>query len=53
MGDFYIHVLHVAFLHEDVPHVARAGLVAQALLGQTGMGIGGAGVGLVAAFLPF
>ena len=53
MCDLHIHDQTVAVLHEDVPHVAQAGLVARALLEQPGIGIGGAGMGAVAALLPF
>ena len=42
MGDLNVHDQTVAVLHEDVPHVAQAGLVALALLEQSGIGIRGA-----------
>lgn len=53
MGDLHVHDQPVAVLHEDVAHVAQAGLVALALLEQPGIGVRGAGVGVVAALLPF
>jgi len=53
MGDLDIHDQPVAVLHEDVPHVAQARFVAPALLEQAGIGVRGAGVGVVAALLSF
>lgn len=52
VGDLDIHDQPVAVLHEDVPHVAQAGLVALALLEQPGVGVRGAGMGVVATLLP-
>ncbi len=51
--DLHIHDQPVAVLHEDVPHVAQAGLVTRALLEQPCIGVRGALVGVVAALLPF
>lgn len=39
MSDINIHDQPVAVLHEDVPHLAQARLVAWALLEQPGIGV--------------
>ena len=51
MGDLDIHDQPVAVLHEDVSHVAQARFVGLCFLEQPRIGVRGAGVGVVAAFL--
>jgi hypothetical protein len=53
LGHFHIHYQTVAVLHQDVAHVAQTGFVTLGFFVQPGIGVCGAGVGVVAALLAF
>ena len=53
MGDLDVHHQAVAVVHQDVAHVAQPRLVALGFLVQARIGIGAAGMGVVAALLAF
>jgi len=53
VGDLHVHHQAVAVVHQDVAHVAQPRLVALGFLVQARIGIGAAGMGVVAALLAF
>jgi len=53
VGDLDVHHQAVAVVHQDVTHVAQPRLVALGFFVQARIGIGAAGVGVVAALLAF
>jgi len=53
VGDLHVHRQAVAVVHQDVAHVAQLRLVALGFLVQARIGVGAAGMGVVAALLAF